>query len=346
MTLSGCKHEAPAAAAAEQPKANLKVETVHLQNVAGVLELPGRVEADPKRLLHVYAPLSGRLLDLTLTPGQDVRKGQTIAMLQSGDAAQARADLNKARTEVARADRALERGKTLLSHEVMSQADFQDLTAASAVAHGEQERALTRIHELGFSEDGTSDVVPITAPIAGTVLELGTASGEMQRSLETTNGIATIANLDAIWVTGDVFERDLGSVHAGQSVDIIFPAYAGKTFHGTISNIGDALDPTTHAVKVRVVLANADHALKPGMFATLQIVRAAVPRIVVPLAAVLHDGDAAEVYVPEGGADKYAIRKVTIGAVHDGAVEILSGINAGERIVTEGAAFLRQPVGD
>lgn len=346
LVLAGCKHaDSPAVAAAYQSKANLKVETVHLQSVRNLLELPGRVEADPARLVHIYAPLSGRLLNFKLSPGQEVTKGQTIAMLQSGDVAQARADYERARIETIRADNALERGKKLLAHEVMSQADFQELTATAAAAHAEQERARQRVHELGFSENGTSDVTAVTTPISGTVLDIGTSNGEMQRSLETTNGIATVANLDTVWVTGDVFERDLGLMHLHAPVDIVFPAYPGETFHGTIYNIGDAIDPSTHALKVRVVLANPGHRMKPQMFATLRIAEPSAPRILVPLSAVLHEGGATEVYVPSGEG-KYILRQVAIGPTQGTQVEIVSGLHDGDQLVTEGAAFLREPVSD
>jgi membrane fusion protein, heavy metal efflux system len=344
LMLAGCK-QAAEAPAAEQPKANLQVSTVHLENDVDVLDIPGRVEVDPEHLVHVYAPLSGRLLNLTLTPGQEVRKGQTIAMLESGDVAQARSDFEKARIETLRADRALTRGQVLIAHEVMSDADFQELKAADDAAHAEQERARQRVHELGFSENGTSDVTAITAPITGTVLDVGTASGEMQRSLETSNGIATIANLDTIWVTGDLYEQDLGIVHAHEPVEILLSAYPGEVMHGVIDNVGDSLDPATHAVKARVVVANPEHRLKPEMFTTLRIVRPGQMRILVPIEAILHDGDKTVAYV-QGVDGKYNATQVKTGATHGKLIEVLSGLTDGERVVTEGAAFLRQPVGD
>jgi membrane fusion protein, heavy metal efflux system len=345
LLLAGCRHDDPPTDGTEQAKVNLKVEAVHMQSTANAIEIPGRVEADPAHLVHIYAPLSGRLMNLTLTPGQELRKGQSIALLQSGDVAQARADFDKARIEVLRADRALDRGKLMVAHEVMSQADFQELTAVDAAAHAEQERARQRVHELGFSENGTSDTTEITSPISGTVLDVNTASGEMQRSLETANGIATVANLETVWVTGDLFERDLGSVHRHMCVDILFAAYPGETFHGTIANIGDSLDPSTHAVKVRVVLANPGHRLKPAMFATIRIAQPEQPRIVVPLSAVLHVGNSTAVYVPTSPG-KYDLRDVKTGATHGNQIEIVSGLRDGDQIVTEGAAFLREPVAD
>ena len=342
---TGCKHEPAPPADAAKANANLKVEAIHAEAIGNTLEIPGRVEADPAHVVHIYAPLSGRILQLSLTTGQEVRKGQTIAMLQSGDVAQARADFDKARIEVLRADRALDRGKILVAHEVMSQADFQEITAVDAAAHAEQERARQRIHELGFSENGTSDETPITVPISGTVLDIGTASGEMQRSLETTNGIATVANLDTIWVTGDLFEKDLGIVHSGQHVDVLLSSYSGETLHGTVANVGDAIDPATHAVKVRVVLANPGHRLKPAMFATLRIAQPSARRLFVPTAAVLYQGNATEVYVPAPDG-KYVTRPVKIGTTRGDRVEILSGLQDGDQVVVAGAAFLRPTVAD
>jgi membrane fusion protein, heavy metal efflux system len=342
--LSGCKAASPPEET-QQPTANIQVSTVHAQPFENALAIPGRVEADPNHVVHIYAPLSGRLLSMTLVPGQEVRKGQTVAQLQSGDVAQARSDFEKARIETLRADRALDRGKTLAAHEVLSQADLQELQATHDAAHSEQERARQRIHELGFSENGTSDITPVTSPITGTVLDIGTASGELQRSLETTNGIATVANLDTVWVTGDVYEQNLGSIHLHDPVKITLPAYPSQTFQGTIANIGDSLDPQTHSVKVRVVLANPGHKLKPSMFAQLLVARPTVSRIMLPQAAVLHDGNVTEVYVPDGQG-KYAIRQVVTGVTRGDQIEILSGLHDGEQVVTQGAAFLREPAGD
>jgi cobalt-zinc-cadmium efflux system membrane fusion protein len=142
-----------------------------------------------------------------------------------------------------------------------------------------------------------------------------------------------------------LFEQDLGIVHAHEVVDLTFPAYPGEVFHGTIDNIGDSLDPATHAVKVRVVLNNPGHRLKPAMFATLRIVRPQQMRIMLPVEAVLYDGEKTEVYIP--GADgKYAVRAVTVGATRGKQIEILSGLRDGDQVVTQGAAFLREPVGD
>ena len=349
LGVAGCKKQEPDTE--PPPAANAGVETtaVHPSKTTDYLDIPAHFMADPAHVVHIYPPLSGRIFGLKVLPGQEVAKGQEIAVLQSSDVAAARSDFEKAKIEVLRADRALQRGKLLLDHEVLSQADYGELQAVDQVAHSEMERARQRIHELGFAEDGTSDEVALRSPIAGAVLDIGTAAGELQRSLDNATAVATIANLDSIWVSGDVYERDLESLKAGRPVQVLVPAYPDLKLTGTIANIGDAFDPTTHTLKLRVVLANPKHLLKPDMFATVHISEATRSAFVVPETAVLHDGDRTFVFVAKTGG-KYDQRNVQVGrTVAQGdvkSVEVLSGLNDGDQVVTTGGALLRPVTGD
>jgi membrane fusion protein, heavy metal efflux system len=227
----------------------------------------------------------------------------------------------------------------------MAQRDYDDLEAADQAAHAELARTVQRIHMLGFSPDGSSDSVALKAPISGAVLETGSASGEMQRSLDNASPIATIANLDPVWIVGDVFERDLNTVRAAQSVDVTFSAYPGEIVRSKISNISDAMDPTSRTLKVRVVLPNPKHRFKPEMFANLSIARTTAPEFVLPTTAVVHDGTSSYIYV-QTSPGKYDRRQVTTGALRGKTVVVTSGLQDGDQIVTVGAALLRPPSGD
>jgi len=342
---AGCKHEPPPPAAAAPVSTGTETTVVHQQPDAGVLEIPAKVAADPTKVVHIYPPLSGRILDLKVLPGQEVQRGQTLAMLQSGDVAQARSDFEKAKIEVLRADRALERGKLLLQHEVLSQADYYELEATDQADHAELERTRQRIRELGFSETDTSDMAAIQSPITGTVLDLGTSTGELQRSLDNAAPIATIANLDTVWAVGDVFERDLTALKQAESVQVAVPAYPGTVLTGRIANISDAIDPVTHTLKVRVVLPNPGHRLKPEMFASLRVQGQSHASFLVPAAAVLYEGDKTTVFV-QTSPGKYEQRNVTLGTTQGKTVEITAGLKDGDTVVTAGAAMLRAPEGD
>src|ERR1700744_5387603 len=256
LSCLGCQDKAPTAQGDPPQKSPIEVTAVHAQAVTDRLELAARVEPDPTRVVHIYSQVTGRLVELYVRPGMEVKKDQTIGLIQSNEITEARADYDKAKIEVARSDHQLDRAQTLLQHEVMAQRDYDDIEAANQAAHAELTRTIQRIHMLGFAPEGTSDTVALRAPISGAVLDIGTATGEMQRSLDNASPIATIANLDSVWILGDVFERDLSTVRAAQSVDVPFPAYPGETVRGKISNISDAMDPNSRTLKVRVVLAN------------------------------------------------------------------------------------------
>ena len=345
LACLGCHDQAPATANDTAPKTPIEVATVHPQSVTDSLVLAARVEPDPTRVVHIYSQITGRLVELYVRPGQEVSKGQNIGLIQSSEISAARADYDKAKIEVARSDRQLDRAKLLLQHEVMAQRDYDDLEAADQAAHAELTRTVQRIHMLGFSPDGSSDSAALKAPISGAVLEIGSASGEMQRSLDNASPIATIANLDSVWILGDVFERDLNSVRAAQSVDVTFPAYPGETVRGKISNISDAMDPTSRTLKVRVVLPNPKHRFKPEMFANLSIARTTAPEFVLPTTAVVHDGTSSYVYL-QTSPEKYERRQVTTGALRGKTVVVTSGLKDGDQIVVAGAALLRPPSGD
>jgi membrane fusion protein, heavy metal efflux system len=342
MLLAGCSHEAAEPGAAGPQKTIVETVVVHPQTLVDRLNLPGQVVPDPTRVVHIYPPLSGRVLSLLVRPGQDVKKGQTVAVLQSGELAQARSDFEKARIEAARSDLQLDRAKQLLAHQVIAQRDYDDLKAADDAAHSELERARQRIHELGFSEKGTNDITDLTSPISGAVLDIGTASGELQRSLDNATTIATIANLDSVWVLGDVYENDLTAVRPGTDVTVTFPAYPGLSRTGRVENISDAFDPNTRTLKARVVLSNADHKLKPQMFANISVVRSSKTGYVVPSESIIREGNGAYVFV-QTAPQKYDRRAVTLGPTSGDKTQVLSGLQDGDSVVTTGAALLREP---
>jgi cobalt-zinc-cadmium efflux system membrane fusion protein len=318
----------------------LETVTVHLQQVASQLVLPARITANPTDMVHIYPLISGRVLSLSILPGQEVRQGQKLGTLQSSDAAQARSDFEKAKIEAGRADLQLNRARELLQHDVMAQRDYDDLKALDDSDHSELERARQALHLLGFSENDTSDVVPITAPISGVVMDVETGPGELQRSLDNASAIATIANIDSVWVVGDLYPRDQGSVHAGQQTEITMNGYPGLTLHGPIQNISDAVDPVSLTLKIRVVLPNPGHRLKPQMYASMAVNGRLRDVIVVPATAVIQSGHDTFVFV-ETGPGKYVRRTVTLGNTHADSDEITQGLSDGDKVVSAGAELLR-----
>ncbi|MGA7523091.1 MAG: efflux RND transporter periplasmic adaptor subunit [Acidobacteriaceae bacterium] len=341
LSLLGCRGNAPPAQTATPKQHVVETVTVHRDKVASQLVLPARVTANPTEMVHIYPLISGRVLSLRILPGQQVHKGETIGTLQSSDAAQARSDFEKAKIEADRADLQLNRAKELLAHDVMAQRDYDDLKALDAADHAELERARETLHMLGFSENDTSDIVPITAPISGVVLDVGTGPGELQRSLDNATAIATIANINSIWVVGDLYPRDQGKVHVGQPAAITVNGYPGMTLHGAVANISDAVDPVSLTLKVRVVLPNPQYRLKPDMFANMTLTGTERNVIEVPATAVIRNGHDTFVFL-ETAPGKYERRNVTLANTGTDTDDVAQGLNDGDSVVSQGAELLRE----
>lgn len=240
--LIACKREHPEAADTPAPAVRvLDTVAVHPRQVHEQLLLTARVQANPTTVVKIFPPISGRMLALRVLPGQAVQKGQTIAMLQSTDLAQARSDYEKAKIEATRADLQLDRARELLKHEVIAQKDYDDLAAMDASGHADLERTIRALHILGYNETDTTDLVAVRSPIAGVVLDVNSASGELQRSLDNAVPIATVANVNTIWVVGDLFPRDVRAVHNGQPADVRISGYPDAVYHGRVDNISEAV---------------------------------------------------------------------------------------------------------
>jgi cobalt-zinc-cadmium efflux system membrane fusion protein len=181
----------------------------------------------------------------------------------------------------------------------------------------------------------------LTAPFAGVVVAREANLGEMASPA---NQLFTIANLDRLWIELDVYERDLSRIARGQAVEVSTAAYPDRTFPSKIVYVGDVLDPQKRTVRSRVEIPNESRALKPGMFATarIQVGGGGSPVVVVPQAAVQELEGRKVVFVPGDRPGEFRAQPVEVGAsAGEGRVTILTGLDAGDRIVTSGAFALR-----
>ncbi len=318
----------------------LRTITVERKQIPDYLDLTGRIQADPTKVVRIFAPVGGRVATVQVRPGDRVRKGQTVALLQSSDVSSARADYLKARADAELKEKALSRASILFENQVLSEKEFQQASAEAEMAKAELERARDRLRVLGVSPEGSSNSFAVIAPRAGIVLDVGAAPGEFSKSLDAPAPICTIADLSTIWAVGDIYERDMASLKPGTPVQVTVSAYADEKLSGRVAAISGSLDPVTRTQKLRVVLANPGERLKPEMFASIRLLRSTATGIVIPTSAVLREGAAAYVFVQKAPSH-FERRQVTPGRATDGEVTIFSGLNPGETIVAEGALLLR-----
>ncbi|HVH66596.1 MAG TPA: efflux RND transporter periplasmic adaptor subunit [Gemmatimonadales bacterium] len=319
----------------------VRTAPVQSQQLADYLEVAGRIQADPTRVVRVYPPVSGRLVAVEVRPADRVAQGQVLAILASSDVAGARTVYRQARADAQVKQQALERARLLYEHHVNALRDYQQAEADAASSAAALESAAERLQLLGVDTASASDQLTVRAPRAGVVTDVGAAPGEYSKSLDNANPLCTIADLATVWAVGDVYEKDLASVHVGDSADVTVNAYPGERRRGRITAISSTVDTTTRALKVRVVLANPGLRLKPDMFATIRVVRALRSALVVPQAAVVREGTSAYLFV-QTSPGHFERRAVTLGRdTERSQVEVTSGLAPGDTVVVQGAELLR-----
>jgi membrane fusion protein, heavy metal efflux system len=241
------------------------------------------------------------------------------------------------------------REKALWEKKISAERDYRVAAAAATMTRAEKEAAEVRLHTLGLTDaqlarltadqhQGSS--VGLASPIDGVVVERGVTLGQMIDPAVTT---FVIMDLRTVWIQVDVYERDLAQIQIGAKVEARVKAWADRVFAGTIEAIGAVVETRTRTIKVRVVLDNADGALKPGMFASVKLAGStgeAREGLFVPAAAVQRDGDQAIVFVPVGDR-QFQLRTIETGVRTDAWVEVTHGLAAGERVVTTGSFQLK-----
>jgi cobalt-zinc-cadmium efflux system membrane fusion protein len=343
LAVPGCSDSGRTSANSET-KAHAPVDPVQYvkvveQAIPDTLNLAAKAQADPTKVVRIFPPASGRVVAIEVKPGDHVRRGQILGVLNSSDVASARSDYAKANIEAERATRAAERQKMLLEHGAAAEKDYIDARAQADAARAELARAQQRLELLNVSSSENSDRVPLIAPASGVVLDVSAAAGEFSKSLESANPLITIADLNTIWIVGDVYEKDVAKLDRGKPVTLTLQAYPDKQWGGRIESISGALDPVSRTLKVRVALPNSDQRIKPEMFGTIHVKTGTHQALVVPAAAIIREGSTTTTFVKAGGKTQQCA--VATGQTIDGKVEITSGLHAGDEVAAEGAELLK-----
>ncbi len=351
--------------AAMRKQGNIEVREVTMRSLPEHVEANGRISVNENRAWHVGAITDGKVMSVNVNVGDRVKEGQVLAGLHSHDIHEARADYRKATIEllrlkaaVAYAERQRDRARRLFELKAGSQqhleaAESELRNATSALTAGEIEIQRTRRHLTEFlqvpadddhdeHEGGevkhSSDLIPVRSPAAGVVLKRSISAGSVASAGEE---LFHVADLGSVWMIANVQEEFLSRLRAGMPVQVRVQAYEGRTFPGRIGRMGDELDPATRTVQVRVELPNSQGLLKPEMYATAAIGAGATRESVfIPEGAPQQVNGATVVFVATG-EDRFAIRPVETGRALDGQVEVLSGLRAGDRIVTRGSYIVK-----
>jgi cobalt-zinc-cadmium efflux system membrane fusion protein len=321
----------------------IKIETLQESDAAGTVQLTGRVTFDEDHTQRVSTPLDGRVTAVLVKPGDKVTLRQRLVLLSSPFVGQLQSDAQRAQQDLVLAQKTVDRAHKLKADGAISEKEVVQVETDLAKAKSAYGQTTTHLSALGVSATDPAVSVALYAQVAGTVVERNVLVGQEVRA-DAPLPLVTVSNLDTVWVFADVYEQDLGLVQEGGTVGVRVPAYPAEVFPGTIGHLGEVLDPLSRTVKLRCVVPNPGARLKPEMFAKVELTGATGKKvIVVPSKAILSDTQSSSVVVA-GNDDIYTLRKVEIGGEVDGKVRVLSGLKAGERVVTDGAIFLKNEI--
>ena len=312
---------------------------------ASELTATATVFPDISREVPVISLANGRVVDIKTRLDDNVKKGQLLFRVQSGDASNAFNAYLKAVNDEQLANKAYIRADDLFKHGAISQAMVEQAEGSEKNAKADLTAAEEQLNVLGVDKNHPSTVVDVHAPISGVIIGQNvTNAAAAGVTLSGSATAFTIADLTTVWVLCDVYENDIPKLKPKQEARIKLNSYPDRPITGRISDIGPVLDPSLRTAKVRVEVRNPGF-LKLGMFGTATFTgNAKETHAVVPTQAVLHLHDRDWVFLPVEG-NQFKRTEVRAGRMVDGdRQEILSGLLPGQQIVAN--ALLLESAGN
>jgi RND family efflux transporter MFP subunit len=324
-----------------------RADMSHRLTVVGNLIGAATVETGPK--------VNGRLETVYVRMGDRVSRGQRLAKIEDRELieqikqAKASFDVSAATIRQREADLRLaqtnlDRSKSLFERELIPRQTFDDTDARyqAAIAQLDLARAQyaqsqARLDELDINLANTVITSPVNGFIGKRTLDPG--------AWVTPNSIfLSVVDIGVVRIVADVVERDLRRITQGLRADVDVDAFPGETFSGRVAHVAPVLDPGTRTAQIEIEIANSDFRLKPGMYARVSFtIEKRENTLVVPTSAVVNVGGNPGVFLPSKNAEHEiaTFKPVQTGMSTQDLVEVSSGLAEGERVVTTGAAALR-----
>jgi cobalt-zinc-cadmium efflux system membrane fusion protein len=356
LLITGCKKSQPSGATqtAQDPNlvmaneallAQIKISVVSQGDVSDILRVAGQIDYDEQALTRIGASVTGRVTQINAQLGNEVKKGDTLALINSSELSNSQLAYLKARSEKEFHRRTVQRAKTLFEADVISAAELQRRESEYEVASAQTRAAQDQLRVLGvnlkameeLATTGAIDsVASVMATIKGVVVERKVTTGQVVQPADV---LFTVADLSRVWAVAQVPEQQVAQVKVGQSVRIEVPALENEKLIGKLIYVGQTVNPESRTVLVRTELDNTSGRLKPSMLASMLIESTPTKRVVVPITAIVREQDADYVFIEEKPGS-FRLKPVRLSSEHNGQRVVLDGLSQGTRIVSDGAFHL------
>jgi cobalt-zinc-cadmium efflux system membrane fusion protein len=326
----------------DSPQLSSLASEAAAQREAAAATLNGRLTWNEDKTVRIYTPFAGRVSRISaqrVTRSSRVRRWRSLLLPTSVRRKPTPGGLRAImhwRSKIWRAS------KTCTQNGVAPAKDLNSAEAEYARSESELQRNRARLQLYGGGTQ-VDQSYALKSPLAGVVVEKNINPGQELRpdQMGGSPALFVITDPSYLWVMLDAGEKDLPGLHVGKIVKIRVPVYPDATFDARITAVADFLDPTTRTIKVRASLDNSNRMLKGEMFVTATLNDESVRVLQVPSRAVFFQGGSHFLFV-DSGQGTYTRRQVKVGDVYNGYITITSGLEPGQKVVSEGALLLQQ----
>lgn len=334
----------------ERQAATLTVAPAGVQEFATRRAAVGTIDFNQNLLIQVFSQYPGKILKGFHNVGDDVKQGDILFTIDSPDLLQAESSLLSSAGVLELQTRTLARARQLLKAGGSAQKDIDQATSDQQTAEGNFKAAKNAVRIFGktdaeieqiLTERHVDSTLLVPSPISGRIITRNAAPGFLTQP---GNAPApySVADLSTMWMVANVIETDAPAYKLGQEVEVKVPAYPDTVFKGHVTTVGSMIDPNTHRQLVRSEIADPQHLLRPGMFASFVIQTGTPVRsVAVPSEAVVREGDGTMTVWVTADRRRFAKRIVKIGEhQQNGRSQVLEGLAENELVVVDGAVFL------
>jgi cobalt-zinc-cadmium efflux system membrane fusion protein len=333
----------------EKQAGALKIRAVEWRDFALLKTAVGSIDFNEHMLVQVFSQYPGKILKAFFSLGDEVKQGDILFTIDSPDLLQAQSTLLASAGVLELQKRTLARATMLLKAGGSAQKDVDQATSDQQTAEGNFKAARNSVRIFGKTDAEIDQILAtrkvdatllVPSPISGKIIARNAAPGFLTQP---GNAPApySVADLSTMWMIANVIETDAPAYQVGQEVEVTVPAYPDTIFHGYVTTVGSMIDPNTRRQLVRSEIADPQHLLRSGMFASF-VIRVADPvrSLAVPAECVVREGDGTMTVWVTSDSRRFVKRTVKVGLQQDGWNQILDGLQPGEMVVTNGAVFL------
>ena len=323
----------------------ITIDSAMLGNIDDELKLSGEVNFSDSRVVKVFPFSSGKVLNVKVSLGDRVNKGQVLAIIKSAEVVGNFSDLFTASNDVAIAKKQLDNEESLYKNGIASEREYIEAKEIYQKSVTNAGKVREQININGGGHTSANGTYVVTAPMSGYVVEKKITEGAYIRN-DNSDNMFTIGDISEVWVWANVYESDIAKVKEGYAANVTTLAYPDKIFNGVVDKVNQVLDPETKVMKIRVKLKNEKQELKPEMFANIMIRnREGVEAVAIPFAALIAENGKNYVIVYKDKCNM-KVQEIDILKTVGDKTYLRSGLAPGDRIISKNQTLPSTPLPD